>query len=202
MNIAHFFTLLRIFISPIFPILYLNYEWLGIPFIYIPYVMLFLLIICECSDLFDGFLARRHNLVTDLGKILDPVADTVTHITLFLTFTQGLVQLPLYLVFIFLYRELFIGALRTLCALRGVALAARFSGKVKAVLQAMVCVAILFLIIPYQEGYLSLSIFRDICFYLAALAALYTVISVADYVYANRIYIQRALQKSPTPSAS
>jgi CDP-diacylglycerol--glycerol-3-phosphate 3-phosphatidyltransferase len=202
MNIAHFFTLLRIFISPIFPVLYLNYGWLGIPFSYIPYIMLGLLVICECSDLFDGFLARRHNLVTDLGKILDPVADSVTHITLFLTFTQGLVQLPLYLVFVFLYRELFIGALRTLCALRGVALAARFSGKIKAVLQAAVCALIIFLLIPHQEGYLSLPVFRDVCFYVAVLAALYTVISVGDYVYANRMYIKRALQKSSTASAS
>lgn len=196
MNIAHFFTLLRIFISPIFPVLYLKYEWLGIPFIYIPYIMLALLIICECSDLFDGFFARRRNLVTDLGKILDPIADSVTHITLFLTFTQGIVQLPLFVVFIFLYRELFIGGLRTLCALRGVALAARFSGKIKAVLQAAVCALIIFLMIPHLEGFLSLAMFREVCFCLAALAATYTVISVADYVYANRVYIQRALQKS------
>ncbi len=196
MNIAHFFTLLRIFISPIFPVLYLKYEWLGIPFAYIPYVMLGLLIICECSDLFDGFFARRRNLVTDLGKILDPIADSVTHITLFLTFTQGIVQLPLFIVFIFLYRELFIGGLRTLCALRGVALAARFSGKIKAVLQASVCALIIFLMIPHVEGFLSLSTFRYLSFCFASLAAFYTVVSVADYVHANRLYIQRALQRS------
>jgi CDP-diacylglycerol--glycerol-3-phosphate 3-phosphatidyltransferase len=188
-NIAHFFTLLRIFISPIFPLLYLQYEWLGIPFVYVPYLILGFILICECSDLFDGFLARRHNLVSDLGKILDPVADTVTHITLFITFTQGIVQLPLFFVFVFLYRELFIGALRTLCALRGEALAARMSGKIKAVLQASVCCAIIFLMIFHIEGFISLSVFQDACFYLAAFAALYTAISVADYVYANRMYI-------------
>lgn len=194
MNIAQFFTLLRIFVSPIFPVLYLHYEWLGIPFAYVPYIMLVLLLICECSDLFDGFIARRWNLVTDLGKILDPVADSVTHITLFLTFTQGMVQLPLWFVFIFLYRELFIGALRTLCALRGVALAARFSGKVKAVMQAVICALIIGLIIPQTKGFLSLDLFQNICFYLTGIAALYTVGSVGDYIYANRRYIQRALQ--------
>lgn len=195
MNIANFFTLLRIFISPIFPLLYLQYEWLGIPFAAVPYIMLVLLVICECSDLFDGFLARRHNLVTDLGKILDPLADSVTHISLFLTFTQGVVQLPLFIVFIFLYRELFIGGLRTLCALRGMALAARFSGKVKAVFQAAVCMAIIFLMIPYTKGVLSLENLQSWSFYLSAIAALYTVISVGDYVFANRMYIKRALQK-------
>lgn len=194
MNVAHFFTLLRIFVSPIFPVLYLEHEWLGIPFAYVPYIMLGLLVICECSDLFDGMIARKWNLVTDLGKILDPVADTVTHISLFLTFTQGVVLLPLWFVLIFLYRELFIGALRTLCALRGVALAARFSGKIKAVMQAAVCAVIIFLMIPYSKGFISLDLFRTVCYYLTGMASLYTVISVGDYVYANRRYIGRALQ--------
>ncbi len=143
MNIAHFFTLLRIFISPLFPLLYFEYQWLGIPLLWLPYLLLILLTICECSDLFDGFLARKRNQVTDLGKILDPMADTITHISLFLTFTQGMIQLPLVLIFVFLYRDLFISTLRTLCALRGVALAARFSGKVKAVIQATVAFAII-----------------------------------------------------------
>jgi CDP-diacylglycerol--glycerol-3-phosphate 3-phosphatidyltransferase len=194
MNIAHFFTLLRIFISPVFPVLYLQYDWLGIPFAYVPYIMLGLLLICECSDLFDGFLARRWNQVTDLGKILDPVADSVTHITLFLTFTQGIIDLSLAFVFVFLYRELFIGALRTLCALRGVALAARFSGKIKAVVQAVVCSLIVSLMVPYSRGLISLDLFQTLCFYLAGGAAFYTILSVGDYVYANRSYIYRAIK--------
>ncbi len=193
MNIAHFFTLLRIFISPVFPLLYLQYEWLGIPFAYLPYILLFFLLICECSDLFDGYLARRWNLVTDLGKILDPVADCVTHISLFVTFTQGIVQLPLFFVLIFIYRELFIGALRTLCALKGFALAARLSGKIKAVMQAVVCSSIIALMIPYSEGVISLELFQRISFILVALTVFYTLISVADYIVANRKYIRQAI---------
>lgn len=194
MNIAHLFTLLRIFISPIFPLLYLEHEWFGIPFIWLPYIMLVLLVICECSDLFDGYLARRRNQVTDLGKVLDPMADSITHISLFLTFTQGVVQLPILIVFVFLYRDLFISTLRTLCALRGVALAARFSGKVKAVIQATVAFIILLLMIPYTIGLLSLETFRQLSLFSVAIAAIYTVISVGDYVYANRIYIRKALE--------
>lgn len=193
MNIAHFFTLLRIFMTPIFPLLYLGYDFLGISQDTFPYIMLTLLIICESSDIFDGFLARKLNIVTDLGKILDPIADSLTHISLFMTFTQGVVQLPLYLVFIFLYRELFIGGLRTLCALKGIALAARFSGKVKAVIQAAVCTTIVFLMIPYTNGSLSLQSLQNISLYLSIIAAAYTVISVIDYIRANRIYISQAL---------
>src|SRR3989344_4182264 len=192
MNIAHFFTLLRIFISPLFPVLYLEYEWLGIPFRVLPFILLGLLVICECSDLFDGFLARRRNQVTDLGKVLDPMADSITHISLFLTFTQGMVALPLLLVLVFLYRDLFISTLRTLCAMRGVVLAARFSGKVKAAIQGFTAFLIILLMIPYTMGFLPLIIFQQISLFSVLIAALYTVISVGDYVYANWTYIRKA----------
>lgn len=192
MNPSHYLTLLRIFLSPLFPILYLEREWLGISLVCLPYILLLLLIICECSDVLDGMLARKRNEVTDLGKVLDPMADSITHISLFLTFTQGFVALPLLLVFIFFYRDLLISTLRTLCALRGVALAARFSGKMKAVLQAAVAFLIILLMIPYTMGLISLALFQQISLFAVAVAALYTLISVGDYIYANWIHIRRA----------
>jgi CDP-diacylglycerol--glycerol-3-phosphate 3-phosphatidyltransferase len=154
--------------------------------------MLALLIVCECSDVLDGMLARRRNEVTDLGKVLDPMADSITHISLFLTFTQGFVALPLLLVFVFLYRDLFVTTLRTLCALRGVALAARFSGKMKTVLQALVSFLVILFMIPYSMGLISLGTFQQICLVSVSLAAFYTAISIGDYIYANWIYIKRA----------
>ncbi len=192
MNPSHYLTLLRIVLSPIFPVLYLERERLGIPLTWLPFIMLALLIICECSDVLDGMLARKRNEVTDLGKVLDPMADSVTHISLFLTFTQGFVSLPLILVFVFLYRDLLISTLRTLCALRGVALAARFSGKVKAALQAVVIFLILILMIPYTMGFISLSLFQQISLFAVSISALYTVVSIVDYIYANWIHIKRA----------
>lgn len=194
MNPAHFFTVLRIFISPLFPILYLGYQWMGIPLVYLPYLLLSLLIISEFSDLFDGFLARKRNQVTDLGKVLDPMADSITRISLFLTFTQGFVQLPLLVVLVFLYRDFFISTLRTLCALRGVALAARFSGKMKAVIQACAAFSIISLMIPYTTGYLSLQAFQQISFFTVSVAAIYTILSAGDYFYSNRVYIKKALE--------
>lgn len=192
MNLPHYLTLLRILLSPVFPVLYLGREWLGIPLLWLPYIMLFLLIICECSDVLDGMLARKRNAVTDLGKVLDPMADSIIHISLFLTFTQGFVQLPLLLVLIFLYRDFFVSTLRTLCALRGVALAARFSGKMKAILQAAVAFVIILLMIPYTTGMISLELFQQISLLAVSIAALYTLISIGDYVYANWPYIRRA----------
>ncbi|MGB7978304.1 MAG: CDP-diacylglycerol--glycerol-3-phosphate 3-phosphatidyltransferase [Chlamydiales bacterium] len=192
MNPSHYLTLLRIFLSPLFPILYLERDSLGIPLVWLPYLLLLLLIICESSDVLDGMLARRRNEVTDLGKILDPMADSITHISLFLTFTQGIVELPLLLVFVFLYRDLLISTLRTLCALRGVALAARFSGKMKTLLQGAVAFLVILLMIPYTTGLITLALFQEISLFAAAIAALYTILSLGDYVYANWVHIKRA----------
>jgi len=195
MNPAHFFTFLRICISPLFPIIYLGYERLGISIASMPYLLLALLFVSEFSDVFDGFLARKRNQVTELGKVLDPMADTITHISLFLAFTQGFVRLPLLLVLVFLYREFFISTLRTLCALRGVALAARPSGKIKAIMQAVVAFIIVVLMIPYLAGHLSQELFQLINLIALSIAAIYTVLSAVDYCYSNRLTIKKAVHR-------
>jgi CDP-diacylglycerol---glycerol-3-phosphate 3-phosphatidyltransferase len=195
MTLAHYFTFLRIVISPLFPVLYIEYQWFGIPFWLLPYIMLFLLAICECSDFIDGIIARHRNQVTDLGKVLDPFADSLTHISLFLTFTQGVVGLPLMLVLIFFYRDFLISTLRTLCALRGVVLAARFSGKMKTAIQASVLFLILVLMIFYSMGILSIGSLRQISLVAVSFAAFYTVISAFEYLWANRSCLRAAVMK-------
>lgn len=196
MSLAHYFTLLRILISPAFPLLYLQYEWFGIPFQILPYLLLVLLAICESSDLVDGIIARRRNQVTDFGKVLDPMADSITHLSLLFTFTRGVVSLPLILVLVFLYRDLLISTLRMLCALRGVSLAARISGKTKTVVQACVLFLILLLMIPYSLGLISLNLLQEFSLCAVSLAAIYSVGSAGDYLIANRIYIKKALESS------
>lgn len=186
-------TLIRIVLSPLFLIFYLYYESMGIPFEILPFVLLFILSICEVSDFLDGFLARKRNKVTDLGKILDPMADSIFRLSVFFTFTQGVVQLPLLLVFVFFFRESVISSLRTLCALRGEALAARLSGKVKAILQAITVFFILLLMIPYTWGTLPLESFRQMSLYAAYIAAIYTVISGIEYGWSNRAHIKKTL---------
>ncbi|MDJ0651593.1 MAG: CDP-diacylglycerol--glycerol-3-phosphate 3-phosphatidyltransferase [Simkaniaceae bacterium] len=185
-------TISRIFISPIFLIFYLNYQRLGIPLRVLPFILIFLLAFSELSDFFDGYLARKFDLVTELGKILDPMADSITRLTILLTFTQGFIKLPLLLVFVFVYRDAMISTLRTVCAFRGVTLAARTSGKVKAVLQATSIFAILILMIPYAWGALSLSQLQDISLMMILAAAIYTLFAGAEYIWANRGYIKQA----------
>jgi CDP-diacylglycerol--glycerol-3-phosphate 3-phosphatidyltransferase len=193
-----FLTIGRIFVSPIFLIFYLKYQQLGITLHALPFVLIFLLVLSELSDFFDGYLARRFNLVTELGKILDPMADSITRLTILLTFTQGFIRLPLLLVFAFVYRDAMISTLRTVCAFRGVTLAARTSGKIKAVLQASSIFAILILMIPYAWGSLSLLQLQNISLIIVSAAAIYTVFAGGEYIWANRSYIRQAWQSDQT----
>lgn len=193
MGIALYFTLVRILLSPLFLFIYLYYEELGVSLRLLPYLLISLMCISEFSDLFDGFIARKKNQVTELGKLLDPLADSIFRLSVFLTFTQGLIQLPLLLVLFFFYRDSIIGTLRTLCALRGVTLAARLSGKIKAVIQGIVAFFILILMIPYSLGLLELHLLRQMSLIAVLIACLYTLFSGVEYIFANRIYIKKAL---------
>ena len=192
MKIPLLLTIGRVFISPVCLIFYLKYQQLGISLHALPFILIVLLTISELSDFFDGFLARRYNLVTELGKILDPMADSITRLTILLTFTQGFVRLPLILVFVFVYRDAMISTLRTVCAFRGVTLAARTSGKIKAVFQAASIFAILLLMIPYAWGGISLLDLQKISLLIVSLAAAYTLFAGGEYIWANRGYIRQA----------
>ena len=154
MNIANYLTFTRLLISPLFLFLYLEHDALGISNILLPIVLIVLLGISATSDILDGYLARKFNQVTNLGETArsddrQPGAD----ISVFLTFTLDPIKLPLPLVFVFLYRDSIISTLRTICALKGTSLAARTSGKIKTVAQAIAAFMILGLMIPHALGY-------------------------------------------------
>ncbi|WP_068468188.1 CDP-diacylglycerol--glycerol-3-phosphate 3-phosphatidyltransferase [Candidatus Protochlamydia phocaeensis] len=199
MSIPNYLTFFRIFISPIFLLVYLEYETFDISLVTLPYVLLFLLGVSELSDACDGYLARKYNQVTDLGKILDPMADSIYRISVFLTFTLPPIKLPMLLVFIILYRDSVISTLRTICALKGFALAARPSGKLKAVIQAISAFFVILLLIPYSLGYLSLAALHQISTLIVTFTAIYTFFSGCDYIYANRHYIARLLTSKVKP---
>ena len=195
MNLALALTIGRILLSPIFLIIYLYHTQLGISLLALPFILIGLVGIAELTDLFDGMAARWKNQVTELGKLLDPMADSIFRLSVFLALTQGVINLPLSLVLFFFYRDSVISLLRTVCALRGYALAARFSGKVKAVVQGVAAFIILCLMIPYALGLLPLSMLRDLSFYVVLGAVIYSVFSGIEYHYANQSYIKKALVK-------
>ncbi len=193
MSIANWLTLTRLFIGPLFFLAYSEYAKFGIAPTTAPFILLFLWCIAELTDSLDGFIARRYNQVTNLGKILDPMADSIYRTSALLTFTQGPVSINLLLIFVFLYRDSMIGTLRTICALKGFALAARQSGKYKAVIQAVVILLVILLLIPYTHGLLSAETLYLASTVLVAIAAAYSIFSGYDYFQANKQYIQKMM---------
>ena len=92
-----------------------------------------LFFITEISDLVDGALARKHQLVSDLGKLLDPFADVICRVTYFLCFVNQKLM-PVWALLIILYREITIMFIRTIMMKRGIAMGARKGGKMKSLM--------------------------------------------------------------------
>lgn len=193
MTIANCLTFFRIFISPIFLLVYLYHDALGLSPLLLPIVLMTLLGVSELSDALDGYLARKYNQVTDFGKLFDPMADSIYRSSIFLTFTLSPVKIPMGLVFLFLYRDSVISTLRTICALKGFALAARASGKIKAVIQAIAAFLVLGLMILQALAMITPEQLTSYSTWIVAFAALYTLFSGIDYIYANRAYVKKIL---------
>jgi len=165
---------------------------MGIALTTLPFILLGFLTVCELTDILDGVIARKFDQVTDLGKVLDPMADSIVRLSMLLGFTQGFVKLPFFLVLVFVYRDAIISTLRTLCALRGKALAARTSGKIKAIIQAVVVYGIVCLMIPYSMGYITLMQMQSYSFYMVLFAAIYTIASGIEYIFVHRLDIKHS----------
>lgn len=180
--------------SPIFVALYLFAGDWGISGIFYPLLLLTIVALCELTDIFDGFLARKRNQVTNLGKVLDPMADSFFRLSVFFAFTQGVLQIPLMVVLVFFWRDSLVNTLRSLCALQGIPLAARTSGKIKAIVQAIATFLILILMIPYSTGCLSLQEFQKMGIVSVALAAAYTFYSGCEYLWVYRKMIKKAFR--------
>ena len=193
MTLAHYFTLFRVVISPLFLFFYLEYMWLGIAPTTLPYILLALLSVSEFTDACDGYLARRFNAVTDLGKLIDPMADSISRLSVFMTLTEYPVKLPIFFVFLFFYRDSLTSTLRTICALQGTALAARFTGKVKAILQGLAAFLVVILLIPHSRGAISTEQLQTLSFFIVGVACCYSVYSGIDYLIAHRHVLKKAL---------
>lgn len=189
-KIPSLLTMSRLVLSPLFYLFYLKFNLLGISFNLVPWILLSFLVISEVSDILDGYIARKINAVSDLGKLLDPMADSITRISMFMILTKGVVQLPLILVLCFLYRDIMISTLRTMCAFKGIALAARVSGKIKAILQGVALFTIVIMMIPYSLGFITLSTLQTVALSVTVISALHALASGIEYLYANRKCIQ------------
>jgi CDP-diacylglycerol---glycerol-3-phosphate 3-phosphatidyltransferase len=88
-------------------------------------------LVIELSDLLDGHLARLWHQESELGKVLDPLADTLCRLTYFIVLAAAGI-LPLWMLLVFVYRDFGVAYIRVVVSREGVMLAARISGKLKA----------------------------------------------------------------------
>jgi CDP-diacylglycerol--glycerol-3-phosphate 3-phosphatidyltransferase len=105
-------------------------------------VALGLVVAFELTDLADGYVARRLEQTSQLGKILDPLADSVSRFTVFLGFLT-LDYCHVWAIACIFYRDSIVSTVRILAASQGVIVSARWSGKVKAIVQGTVIIVIL-----------------------------------------------------------
>lgn len=156
-NIANNVTFVRIFVSFIAFWLLLSGK------ITLLLVAIILIAYSELTDMLDGYLARRDNCVTSLGKLLDPLSDSISRFIYFFAFGyMGL--FPLWLIVVLFVRDIIVAYIRTYMSLMGIAMSARFSGKAKALVQFggqyLLLYALLVLYInqgqSYSEEYLQL----------------------------------------------
>ncbi len=136
MTLPNKITVARIVLAPLFFVSYFLPLWTGRFNGVSAYLILIIFAGIEISDFLDGYLARKHDLVTDLGKVMDPFADVLSRITYFLCFAfTGL--MPLWVFLIIIYRELAITFLRMMMMSRGIVVAASLWGKLKAITYAV-----------------------------------------------------------------
>ncbi len=137
MNLPNKLTVLRLILVPVFFLSYcislLGSEMTTI----ISAVLMFVsYAVAELTDLLDGKIARKYNLVTDLGKVMDPFADTLSHLTFFVCFmSYGI--MPAWAFIIIMWREFSILFLRMLMMRAGKAMPANIWGKSKTVFYAI-----------------------------------------------------------------
>ena len=136
MNLPNKLTLSRIALTFVFMVFLFSKGFL------FRYLALVTFIIASFTDFYDGHIARSRNLITDFGKLMDPIADKILVLAAFLAFVE-LQIIPAWMVVLIIVREFVITGMRLLAASKGVVLPADKSGKHKTASQMVAIFSIL-----------------------------------------------------------
>ena len=180
MNLPNKLTFLRIILVPVFLIIFnLGYIWVaGVIFV-----------IASLTDLADGKIARKYNLVTNFGKFADPLADKLlVSAALIALCTVGKLGHPLlgmWTTFVIIAREFMVTGIRLVAAAEGKVIAAGMSGKIKTAIQMVAITYILFAELLIYVG-LPVDVSNIIVNVLVIASVFMTVYSGAEYLIQNR----------------
>lgn len=170
MNIANKLTTLRLILIPVLALL----------MVFLPensWIPLIVFCVAAITDFFDGYFARKYNLVTTFGEFVDPLADKMLTIT---AYSFLIPRIPVWVVWVVVMREITISGFRILAASEGVNIAASVWGKAKTVTQFITI--ILYLMNP---NFLTKIPFPIAKFFLY-LSTLLTIFSLVDYIWKSR----------------
>lgn len=165
MNLPNQLTILRMLLVPVFMFVVLSNNENA--FLYAAIVFA----IASITDFLDGYIARKHNLVTNFGKLMDPLADKVLVSAALISLVE-LQIVPSWMVVLIITREFAISIIRAIAASSGVVIAASQWGKAKTTSQILAILMIL-LSIPFANYMLWLAVFL-------------TVYSGYDYIRLNK----------------
>lgn len=151
-------------------------------------IVFILFVFASFSDFLDGYIARKYNLVTNLGKFLDPIADKLLINSLFIILTQiGSIRIPLVIPVIMIARDTIVDVLRMVAVEQGKVVAANIFGKLKTVLQMVAIIFVLLNDFPFSYLNLNFSVSIIMC-YLAMVASL---VSGIIYIWQNRSVLRK-----------
>ena len=171
MNLPNKLTVMRVILIPFF-VAALLYENGSSQTMRIVANVIF--IVASLTDLFDGKIARKYNLVTNFGKFMDPLADKLLVCSALICLIQ-LGQLPAGVVIIIISREFIISGFRLVAADNGIVIAASYWGKFKTTFQMIAVILMIF----------NIPALATVTMIMLVIAVVLTVISLVDYVAKN-----------------
>lgn len=172
MNTPNKLTIARMIIVP-FLVIFLLTGWGGEAN---RYISLTLFVVASVTDWFDGYLARKNNLVTNFGKFMDPLADKLLVCSAMICMID-LKRLPAWFVIIIIAREFIISGFRLIAAENGIVIAANYWGKFKTASQMIMII----LLMLHFDG---IFVILEQIFIWLSLAL--TIISLITYIWQNR----------------
>ena len=169
MNLPNKLTLIRIVLVPVCMALMLTNHF---------YWALGVFVVASITDFFDGYIARKYNLVTSFGKIMDPLADKILVFGALLCFLQ-LGFINAWCVVIILAREFFVTGMRVVAVDKGKVIAASWWGKIKTNIQMF---AVIFGFLAFSSANTALILAGRIGIYIATA---FTAASWVAYIFEN-----------------
>lgn len=180
MNLPNKLTILRVLLIPFFVFFFLMEGTFGKVSAWIALVIF---VAASLTDLLDGKIARKYNLVTNFGKFMDPLADKLLVTAALICFVE-LDRMPAWIVLVITSREFIISGFRLVAAENGIVIAASYWGKLKT---SVTMVTIIFMIPNFAASFVTLAgpifVLEQILIYVSLIL---TVISLVDYIMKNK----------------